>query len=316
LSLPSLFFFFVLQRYWQARHRVIEFTVIIVAANLLNLAANLAFGLGMWGFPRMEVKGIALATVVCRYAMLGAALAFTFWQLGRSSLRFPRIEMAIQKAIFRLGWPAAGHTALEVSAFTAATFLVSVLGSKSLAAHHICLMMAAFTFMFPLGFSAAAAVRVGRFIGAGQPEHARLAGWLCILSSLVVMSCFALGYLVFPNDIMRAFTSDPEVIAAGAQIFTLVALFQLADGAQVSTTGALRGLGNTRAAMFANLIGHYPIGLALGSVLCFGLGWGVIGMWWGLAAGLISVAVIVLWNWRQLTRDTERMKPVHEADGP
>ena len=55
-------------------------------------------------------------------------------------------------------------------------------------------------------------------------------------------------------------------------------------------------------------IGHYPIGLTLGVVLAFGLKLGVIGMWWGLAAGLISVATLVLWRWRHLTRDLSRLK--------
>jgi MATE family multidrug resistance protein len=164
-------------------------------------------------------------------------------------------------------------------------------------------MMASFTFMFPLGFSAAAAVRVGRFIGAGQPQHARLAGWLCIGLSVATMSCFAMGYVVVPRWIMSWYTKDPAVIDMGAAIFLIVALFQIADGIQVSTTGALRGLGNTHAAMVANLIGHYPIGLVLGVVLCFLLNQGVTGMWWGLAAGLCSVGLMLVWRWHQLTRN-------------
>jgi multidrug resistance protein, MATE family len=287
---------------------VVAFALMVVAANILNLFSNLAFGLGMWGFPRLEVQGIALSTVISRYAMLAAAVAFTWFHLRPMSLRMPRLNWPTQKNIFKLGWPAAGHTALEMSAFTIATFLVATLGSVPLAAHHICLMMAAFTFMFPMGFSAAAAVRVGRFIGAGQPEHARLAGWLCIGLSVGTMSFFSLGYLAFPHTIMRLYTHDPAVIELGAKIFLIVALFQIADGTQVCTTGALRGAGNTRAAMIANLIGHYPIGLTLGAVLCFVLGMGVLGMWWGLAAGLVSVAVIVLWRWHQLTRDLSTMR--------
>ena len=74
--------------------------------------------------------------------------------------------------------PAAGHTALEISAFTFVTFVVGGFGAAPLAAHNACLMMAAFTFMFPLGFGSAAAVRVGTFIGGGPPRHARVAGWL------------------------------------------------------------------------------------------------------------------------------------------
>lgn len=301
--LPSLFLFFILQRYWQARQCVLPFTIVILSANALNLVACLALGLGRWGFPRLGVEGIAAATILSRYAMLVAVLVFTLIRLRPKRWTIPPMEWVVQKHIFGLGLPAASHTALEIGAFTTATFVVGGLGAVPLAAHHVCLMMAAFTFMFPLGFSSAAAVRVGTFVGAGDGEKARVAGWLCIGVSLAVMSCFAAGYLLIPRWLLAWFTHDPAVIEQGVKILVLVALFQVADGIQVSTTGALRGLGNTRAPMIANLIGHYPIGLALGLLLCFGAGFGVVGVWSGLAAGLISVAVILLRYWIRTTRD-------------
>ena len=308
--LPSLFVFFVIQSYWQARHRVLPMTTIILAANVLNLWACLALGLGSWGFPNLGVRGLALATVMSRYAMVVAGLVYTWWNLEPGTLRFPRLNWTVQEQFFRLGLPAASHTALEIGAFTIATFVIGTLGAVPLAAHHVSLMMAAFTFMFPLGFSSAAAVRVGTFIGAGQPERARTAGWLCIAVSVTVMACFALGYLLIPRRLLGFFTQDEQVIAIGAKILFLVALFQVADGTQVSTTGALRGLGNTRSAMFANLIGHYPIGLALGLVLCFVFGYGAVGLWTGLAIGLISVAVMLVRAWQGATRETSRLQPV------
>jgi len=308
--LPSLFIFFVLQRYWQARHRVAPFTIIILAANLLNLLACVALGLGKWGFPALGIRGIAWATNISRYAMVLAAVLFTWYQLRPRRLQWPSFELSVQRQFFRLGLPAASHTALEIGAFTIATFVVGTLGNAALAAHHVCLMMAAFTFMFPLGFSSAAAVRVGGFIGSGDPLRARVAGWLAIGVSVTCMSCFALGYLTIPRLLLSCFSSDPAVVQLGVKILLWVALFQIADGTQVSTTGALRGLGDTRTAMWANLIGHYPIGLVIGLVLCFGLGYGVVGMWTGLACGLVTVAVLLLCAWHRATREPLRMRPV------
>jgi MATE family multidrug resistance protein len=287
-------------------------------ANLLNLAACVALGLGKWGFPQLGVRGIAWATVISRYSMLLAAVVFTWCELRPRHLRLPSLSYPIQREFFRLGIPAAGHTALEIGAFTIATFVVGTLGNAALAAHHVCLMMAAFTFMFPLGFSSAAAVRVGTFIGAADPIRARLAGWLSIAVSVSVMALFALGYLTLPRTLLGFFTRDPQVVQIGVKILMVVALFQIADGIQVSTTGALRGLGNTRAPMIANLIGHYPIGLAVGFVLCFGLGYGVVGMWCGLACGLVSVAVMLVRAWYRQTCELSRLKPlgVFERDKP
>src|SRR5262249_15528949 len=154
------------------------------------------------------------------------------------------------------------------------------------------------------------AVRVGMFIGAARPDRARLAGWLCIGVSVTVMSCFALGYLLFPGALLSCFSQDGAVIELGAKILMLVAIFQIADGIQVSTTGALRGLGNTRAAMIANLIGHYPIGLALGLLLCFQFRFGAVGLWTGLAAGLISVATMLIRAWLAATRNLSQLVPL------
>ena len=69
-------------------------------------------------------------------------------------------------------------------------------------------------------------------------------------------------------------------------------------------------MGNTRAAMFANLIGHYPIGLVSGLLLGFGFGFGVLGIWAGLALGLVCVALLLIRSWRRNTHDLDQLRPV------
>jgi MATE family multidrug resistance protein len=253
--------------------------------------------------------------------VLGAVL-FTWWKFGAVTWRPPAFDRGTQREIFRLGLPSAAHTGLEIGAFTVATIVVGSLGAASLAAHHVSLMLAAFTFMFPLGFSSAAAVRVGYHVGGRRTAHAGTAGWLCIGLSVAVMSLCALAYLFFPKVMLGWFSKDPAVLELGAKILAVVAIFQIADGIQVSAAGALRGAGNTRSSMLANLVGHYPIGLVLGLTLCFLTPLGVVGMWIGLAAGLTSVAAILLRVWATTARNPEKLKPlapgtpVIEADHP
>ena len=296
-SLPAIFLFFVLQRYWQARKVVIPFTLIIILANVGNLLVALALGLGWWGFPRLEGQGIALATVINRGLMVVVAVGFTVWKLKMRTWHFPRLDWQVQKEFLHLGLPAGGQTALEVGVFTIVTFIVGFLGAVPLAAHHVCINVAAFTFMFSLGLSSAAAVRVGTFVGARELERAKTAGWLCVALSVFIMGLFAIACLAFPTTIMGWFSHDPAVIQLGTKILLIVALFQIGDGIQVTATGALRGLGNTRSPMIANFIGHFPIGLAVGLFFCYGLNKGVVGLWIGLATGLVTVAFLVLRAW-------------------
>jgi MATE family multidrug resistance protein len=96
----------------------------------------------------------------------------------------------------------------------------------------------------------------------------------------------------------------------GVSLLAVAAVFQLFDGLQGVSTGVLRGLGDTRMAMLWNLAGHWFIGLPLGYTLCFPLGLGVIGLWWGLSTGLMicGIALLIVWA-REIRRPA-----IHSAD--
>ena len=91
------------------------------------------------------------------------------------------------------------------------------------------------------------------------------------------------------------------MVELGVTLLAVAAVFQLFDGLQGVATGVLRGLGDTRTPMFWNLGGHWGIGLPLAYLLAFRFGFGVIGLWWGLSAGLIicGIALLAVW-WRRI----------------
>ena len=142
---------------------------------------------------------------------------------------------------------------------------------------------------------------VNQAVGRGEPRAAARSGWTALVIAGVFMSGAALLFVSVPRAIIRIFTDDTAVIATGAALLGVAAIFQLFDGLQVVATGALRGAGDTRTAMLANLVGHWVLGLPIGAALCFWLGWGVIGLWAGLCAGLIIVALVLITVWRLRT---------------
>ncbi len=151
--------------------------------------------------------------------------------------------------------------------------------------------------MIPLGISSAAAVGVGQAIGAGQFARARRAGYIALLLACIVAIGAAALFLALPIPILRTYTADPSVLQTGVLLLALAALFQLFDGTQTVLTGALRGMGKTRAAVFANLAGYYLFGLPLGWWLAFRKGYGIAGLWTGLTLALIAIAAVLLREW-------------------
>ena len=97
--------------------------------------------------------------------------------------------------------------------------------------------------------------------------------------------------VAFPRPLIELYTSDPRVLAVGPALLGIVAAFEIFDGIQIVSTGSLRGLGETRVPMWANLVGYWALGLPLGFFLCFGLRWGIYGLWIGLTLALIVIAL-------------------------
>jgi MATE family multidrug resistance protein len=162
--------------------------------------------------------------------------------------------------------------------------------------------------MVPLGIALAATVRVGNRIGAREPGQAQRAAWVALGLDAAVMAAFAAVFLAFRRELPRLYTADFEVVGLAAAILPIAAAFQLFDGTQAVGGGILRGMGRPRPAALFHLLGFYAVGLPLAYFLCFPLGMGLAGIWWGLAAGLgLVAAMLVLFIWH---RGPERARPV------
>ena len=291
------------RRYLQGVGQVKPITFVYISANLFNWGGNWLLIYGHWGLPSMGVTGSALSTAISRVYM-AAALIFFAWlnerRRGHALFeRWPGPRMDRLQAIAGRGLPAAGQIVLEVGAFSVGTLMAGRLAPAALAAHQIALNCASLTYMVPLGLSAAAAVSVGHAQGAGDGKKAARAGWMAIGLGAGFMSLAMLAFLLAPRPIIEVYTRDAAVLAIGPGLLALAGTFQIFDGIQSVSTGALRGLGDTRTAMAANLFAYGAVGLPLGAFLCFVRGWGVYGIWTGLTVALMVVAGVVVTVWKR-----------------
>lgn len=307
-TLPLLIYF-ALRRYLQAVNVVHPIMFALISANLINAAGNWILIYGHFGFPALGMTGSGWSTCFSRiYLVFVLAITLFVVESKRKLPAWPgtRIDWRRVLGLLRLGGPSAAQILLEIGAFAAATALCARLGPIPLSGHEIALNCAALSFMVPLGISSAAAVRVGQEMGRGDPAAARRAGWSAMAIGVGFMATSGAVFVAFSRSIARLFSHDAAVVHVGATLLLVAAAFQLFDGMQVVATGALRGTGDTRTPMLANLVAYWFLGLPLGYFLCFKLGWGVIGVWAGLCIGLMLIGSVLLFAWHK------RLSP----DGP
>ena len=278
---------------------------IMLADIALNAFLNWVLVFGHLGFPALGLVGSGWATLIARFAAVAAlalwlntsptfapvrAAPWAGWERGRFA------------ALLRLGVPAAGMLLFEGGAFVATALMMGWLGTLPLAAHQIASGCASLAFMFPLGLSLAVSLRISRAQGEGRGDALRPIGFGALLTGLVIMVGFALAFALAGRGITAAFTPAADVASLAAQLLVVAAFFQLFDGGQVISAGALRGLHDVRVPTVITFIAYWVISLPLGYGLAFHTPLGAVGLWTGLAAGLGCAALLLGWRFHRLTR--------------
>ena len=293
--------------------RVVLWAVLL--AGLANAGVNWLLIFGNAGFPELGLAGAAIASLGVH--LLTTAVLLTYALRGPGMARFDllrnirRPDWPVLSEIFRLGWPIGLTSVSESGLFAASALMMGYLGTVPLAAHGVTIQIAGLVFMVHLGLSSAVTVRVGRYWGQGDATGMRraaisasilsfiavlLATWLYIGGGEAMIALF-----VAPDDPVR-----PAILALGAKLLILAALFQLVDAAQVMALGMLRGVQDTRRPMVYAIIAYWGLGMPASWVLGIELGLGPEGIWLGLCVGLGVAAITLSWRFLRLLAAAER----------
>jgi len=308
--IPTWMLFQVMRNFVSALERPGWVLAISAAGIPLNAIVSWSLIFGHMGMPELGIVGggIGSSIVWAAMALALAIVVLTDRQFRRFHLfrRFWRADWPRFRQLFRLGGPIGLTMGFEGAVFSAAAYLMGLFGAPSVAAHQIALQIAATSFMVPLALGQATTVRVGLAYGRGDRAAIGLAGWTAFGLSTAFMTLMATLMFAFPRELITLFLEDTPanatVVALGVSFLRIAALFQIVDGWQVVGAGMLRGLHDTRVPMIFALFGYWAIGLGVGIALAFAMNWRGIGIWWGLAAGLGVVAVLMLWRWSRRDR--------------
>jgi MATE family multidrug resistance protein len=308
--IPLVYWFTVVRNFVTVMQRPMIVSVCAVAGLPVSFLSNYVFMYGNWGAPEMGVSAVGLTGVIVAVLHLVMIVAYVQYvpELRRYRIfaRLLHFDGKMMVELFRVGIPIGMAYLFETGLFFTITVLMGVLSTAALTAHNVVLNVCAVTFMIPYALSQAATVRVGYAVGAGQPEAARRAGYVAVWLGIGWMMLAATSMLVAPSLLTSIYLdlSNPANASAAqlaASLFVIAAIFQIVDGTQVTTQGALRGLKDTTVPMVICGLGYWVFGLGSGVTMGFLLGFGAKGLWWGLAVGLAVSATLLLLRWRRLS---------------
>jgi MATE family multidrug resistance protein len=293
----------IVVRSFLSAHGATQVILLITLAGVaVNAVGNYALMFGNWGFPRLELRGSGITTTIVNIVMLALMVAY---MLGHRRLRryhvfarFFAIDWSRMWQMVRVGVPIGLMLLVEVALFSTAAFLMGWLGTDEVAAHAVALQIVSMAFMVPLGLSQATTVRVGLAYGRGDTEGIRKAGWTALGLTVVFETVTCILFVTIPGVLIPIFL-DPDVeanrtaVALATQYLLIAGVFQLFDGSQATAGAALRGLTDTMWPLIIAFTGYWCIGMPVSVLLGFHFGWRGEGIWWGLAAGLAAVAVVL-----------------------
>lgn len=279
----------------------IGWTKPIMYTALVGLVANVAgcyvFMYGKLGAPALGAVGTGVSSALVMWLMFFVMLAYVrrhrVYRPFTLLTRFERPNPAIVREILALGLPICGSVISEGALFVAAAFIMGAMGETAVAAHQIAINYAALMFMIPLSLHSATTIHVGHALGAGRPAAGRLAGFVGIALCGGFMACSAVAIVFLGEHIAALYTQDEGVRTVAAGLLLMAAIFQVSDGLQIGSAGALRGFKDAHIPMLLALFAYWVIGFPLAYGLGVARGLGPTYVWVGLIAGLTTCAALL-----------------------
>lgn len=276
-----------------------------IGANLLNVLLNYLLIYGIWFFPRLELEGAAIGTLVSRVFLLVFLFVILF-KKPKLKPYFVLMKKSLQKIIFKrlfnLGFPTALQMIFEGGIFTATVLLAGTLGAQAQAANQIALNLASMTFMIAVGLGVTATIRVGNQKGKKDFESLRRIAFSIFMQVFIIMAGFALGFIVLKDFLPTLYIDDIYVTSIASQLLIIAAIFQLSDGLQVTILGALRGMQDVKIPTLICFIAYWVIGFPISYFTGKADVLGNIGIWLGLLAGLTASAIMLFFRFNYLTK--------------
>lgn len=258
-----------------------------VVANIVNLIFNYFLINGVWIFPRLEVRGAAIATTLGSIVGFLMSVFSVYYNTRILDLRGKgnwKFDKATMKAFLSISGSSVVEQVFMRIGFFSFAIIVAALGTIAFATHQICMNVINLSFCFGDGLSAAAASLVGQNLGAKRPDKAKIYGKTGQRMAFIVSTVLFFVFILARKQIIMLFNSEEHIVSLGGMIMIIIAFTTHAQTSQTVYNGCLRGAGDTKFVALISFISIALIRPGLAWILCFPANLGLKGAWIALFA--------------------------------
>ena len=274
-----------------------------VIANLINVVINYILIYGKFGFPKLELVGAGIGTLISRFIMVLIIIyliksnpKINQYLDNLFSLKYSSI---ITKKIINLGYPSALQMMFEVGFFISGIWVCGIIGINYQAANQIALNLSSLTFMVALGLSVAATIRIGNQKGLNDYKNLKRIAISIFLITVLIELIFALIFIIFSDLLPWLYLENNnnfdvlETVSLASKLLIIVALFQIFDGIQIVAQGALRGIQDVKIPSMICFLSYIIFGVPIMIYLGLYTDLKATGVWIGFLIGLIIASILL-----------------------
>lgn len=310
-SIIPMIFFLSMKQFCDA----LEYTKVAMVLSFISLPINTflnwVFIFGKFGFPRMELYGAGIGTLITRIIIAVVLLIVIlksrrfkkFIDLKKSAWK---LQLSALIQLLKIGIPSSLQYGLESGAFAVSGIMIGWFGATQQAAHQIALNIASFTFMMIMGISTAGSIRISNALGKNQIVNMRKIGNSTLLLGGGFGVIFAISFVALHQYLPYIFNQQAEVVALAGQLLIFAALFQISDSTQAIAVGLLRGIKDVKAPTVIVTIAYWVLGIPIGYIIGVHFGYKAKGMWIGLVFGLTVSSILLNLRFRSQTKKLEQ----------
>ena len=307
-ALPAILLSQPLRSLCEGVTKPLPITLLNILMLLIAIIGNYTFIYGNFGFPEMGASGAGLSAVIGTWTTFVLLIIYLRFKSAYGTELFKKIELPnikILKEILTGGIPVGLGNFIELSMFSGAGIILGRFGSEVIAANGIALTIGGLFFMIPLSIGNAAAVRVGNNVGANNMKGAKYSSYFSLRLATMCALMMSLTIIINAEFLAGLLNDNTEVIALAVILLGFAAFFQVADGLAMASIGSMRGYKDTFGPMKIMAISYWGVGLPVGIILSITdlvtEQMGAVGMWTGMALGLLVAAVLMVRRVRMIS---------------